>query len=618
MQQNQTPQLVAGVLALGLALLVAWARSRHWLGEVNLGLQDRFARLAFHQQGFPQDCPVVLVSIDERSLTELKLPYTLWRPQMAEVVSRLCKAEAKVIALDVLFGLRPETFASHGREYAPLQRSLEDAERKLAGEIFDGPIVVAAHLDREARLEDSCPPLMGAAGDRLGWVNLDQDRDGAVRHFDLFEPVRRKPGEPSTWMPSMALRVSTLASGHVVEPEQPLWQGRPIPQEEGLVRIHYRGPSGQIPRISFVDVLAGRDLDRVQGKIVLLGLTDPRFGDHHRSPFSVHGESDMAGVEIQAYAAWTLLSGDFVQVAPPGIQVLVIVGAGLLAGRLAWLAPLRNMALLGAAFPPFWLGVCGLAYLFHRVLLDGVGPIASLLLVALGVYAWRAATVEGLRRELQATFGRMVSPQVMRGLERDPELARRREHREVTVLFTDINNFTPTCEASTPEQIMDALGVYFAGMVEIIHRHDGTIKQYVGDEIMVIFGAPHDQPDHAARAVQTALDMQTWLAEKQAQSAGGSGFFDIKIGIHTGPVVCGMVGAVERMEYAAVGDNVNLGSRIMNATKQVGFKLLLSEATRSQAEPYLPQVEWLSFGEQEFKGKSQRVPLFGARLKEVK
>lgn len=514
--QRNRAQLLASLLAVGLALAVGWARHQGWLAEVAVNIQDRCTRVAYQQQGFPSDCPVLLVSIDERSLAELRLPYALWRPQIAEVVSSLRKAEARVVALDVLFGLRPETFAAYGSEFAPLQRSLQAAEGSLASEIFEGPIVVATHLNQAAILDESCPPLTGAAGDRLGWVNLDQDSDGAVRHFDLFEPVRRQLGEEATWMPSLATRVATLASGQSIDPSQPLWQGRPLPQEDGLVRINYKGPSGHIPRISFVDVLAGRELNRVKGKVVLLGLTDPRFGDHHRSPFSVHGEPDMAGVEIQAFAAWTLLSGNFVRVAPPWLNLLFIVAAGVLAGRIAWHAPVRGMVLLGIAFPPFWLCICALAYLSNRVLLDGVGPIASLLLVALGVYAWRAATVEGRRRELQATFGRMVSPQVMRSLERDPDLAWRREHREVTVLFTDINNFTPACEASTPEQIMDALGDYFTGMVEIIHRHDGTIKQYVGDEIMVIFGAPHDQPDHAARAVQTALDMQKLLAEKQA------------------------------------------------------------------------------------------------------
>jgi len=227
----------------------------------------------------------------------------------------------------------------------------------------------------------------------------------------------------------------------------------------------------------------------------------------------------------------------------------------------------------------------------------------------------RYLSVDRWRAELHRLFKRYLSPPVADELVNNPrsrELGASRRRR-VTVLFSDINNFTPACETRTPEEVIAMLNRYFEQMLAIVDRHEGTLKQFTGDEMMVLFGAPQDQPDHAARAVQAALDMLECLGDLARTQPAGTGFYDVKIGIHTGDVVVGNVGSQARTEWTCLGDDVNLASRIEGETKKVGARLLVSRVTRDEAAPLLPDVEWDSRGERTFKGKTRTMEVFEPR-----
>jgi adenylate cyclase len=161
--------------------------------------------------------------------------------------------------------------------------------------------------------------------------------------------------------------------------------------------------------------------------------------------------------------------------------------------------------------------------------------------------------------------------------------------------------------------VIAMLNVYFEEMLEIIFRHGGTVKQFVGDEIMVLYGAPEAVEDHAARAVRTARDMVDRLNSLRQKNGEGTGFYDVKIGIHTGSAVVGNVGGLRRSEYAAVGDSVNTAARIEATTKEVGEAILISEETRAEACGVLPDIEFVSKGVKRFKGKTDQLELFGIR-----
>lgn len=229
---------------------------------------------------------------------------------------------------------------------------------------------------------------------------------------------------------------------------------------------------------------------------------------------------------------------------------------------------------------------------------------AYLLLTALGVYAYRV-------RYLRNLFGRYASLSLLR----DTALLQLgyASRRRVTVLFADINNFTTTCERHTPDEVIQMLNDYFGAMNEIIVAGGGWIKQFVGDEIMVIYGAPDEHPRPEQAAVETAVQMVAKLKALRA-STTEDGFYEIKIGIHSGDVIVGNVGSEHRTEYAAVGDHVNLGSRIMGMSKALDAAILISSVTRDAAKE-LPGIEYVDRGSHAVKGRLKQVQIYEVRAR---
>jgi adenylate cyclase len=190
---------------------------------------------------------------------------------------------------------------------------------------------------------------------------------------------------------------------------------------------------------------------------------------------------------------------------------------------------------------------------------------------------------EGLQeRELyKKQFERYVSRQVADKILSDPEKAFwDAERREVTILFSDIRGFTAMAERTPPEVVIARLNEYLSLMIDVVFEHEGTLDKFIGDAVMTLFGAPIHQADHAERAVRAALAMQR-EAEALGRKWVDQGFsrLDIGIGINTGEVVVGNIGSERRMEYSAIGDAVNLASRLESLNKEFKSRILVSEST---------------------------------------
>jgi adenylate cyclase len=219
---------------------------------------------------------------------------------------------------------------------------------------------------------------------------------------------------------------------------------------------------------------------------------------------------------------------------------------------------------------------------------------------------------EAEKKRLRETLGKLVSEDVA-------DLATREEMagqiREVSCLFVDIVGFTARCEELPPARVIDMLNRYFTEMCEVVARNNGTVKQFVGDEIMVLFNAARDTPDHQMLAVWTAIEMIERLNELRAQDPSGeNGFYDVKIGVHAGPVVYGAVGAHDRMEFAAVGDTVNLTSRVMGLNPRLGTCILISEDVYFEIYRRVSRsIELVPHGAQQVRGRSMPIKVYEVR-----
>lgn len=186
-------------------------------------------------------------------------------------------------------------------------------------------------------------------------------------------------------------------------------------------------------------------------------------------------------------------------------------------------------------------------------------------------------SVEQERRE---RLGRYFSPEVARQITESEAGLAAGQAKTLTVLFTDLRSFTAMSEGMATAQVVPLLNAYFEEMVAVVFKHGGTLDKYLGDGLMIYFGAPLPQPDHALRAVRCAMDMLERLdALNQAHGLQGRPSLRMGIGIHTGTAVVGTMGASHRQEYTAIGSTVNLAARLEQLTKDYEFDIIVSEET---------------------------------------
>jgi adenylate cyclase len=196
------------------------------------------------------------------------------------------------------------------------------------------------------------------------------------------------------------------------------------------------------------------------------------------------------------------------------------------------------------------------------------------------------AMVAGLREReaIKDTFGRFVSQDVAAAV-LENRVPLQGELREVTVLFQDIRGFTSLSEYTSPVILLHMLNGFFTEMVAAVEAHGGTVKQFTGDGLMALFGAPVQHGEEPIRAVRAALTMLERLDTfNQHRLQGGEAALRIGVGIHTGEVVAGNIGPDTRMEYGVVGDAVNVASRVQGLTKEVGAAILVTDVTAARLE----------------------------------
>jgi len=549
--------------------------------------------------------PVVVVSADDDSLAEINQRWPWPRSYHAKVIEQVASGNPLAIGVDILF---PEK--SQDREDDLLAQAIARAKRVVLGSTLR-TIATQTTVGVTQQREIAEPPIpsirAGAAG--VGFVDLDRGKDAVVRSGTL---VRPHAGQVHA---SLAKSLYDLvAKGVGAEASRAARRRK--------VWINFRGPGGTFPTYPYYQVYAGEIPPKTfEGKIVIIGVAALSLHDVYPTPFaganwlptateagrtSTDAESLlMSGSEIQANLLDTLLTDDPIERLPPSVYVVLILALGLAGAVIAGhLRPLRAIAgSLGLA--ALYLVVSQFAFSRMNLWIEVVPAILPLVVGAGAIIAVNYIREERLRHE----YARFFSPLVARQIAEDRSgqtLAGKR--RTITVLFSDIRDFTTISEALPPEEVVELLREYFNTMVPIVLKHGGTLDKYVGDALMGLFGAPLPQEDHAARAVRAALEMVAQLPALSPKWEARCGRpLRIGVGINTGEAVVGVMGADRRREYSAIGDTVNLASRLEGTTKEFKVPIVVSHFT---VTALAGQFQVREITELRVKGRQEPVRIF--------
>jgi adenylate cyclase len=442
----------------------------------------------------------------------------------------------------------------------------------------------------EANNEVLTGALAGEKGG-TGFINVIIDADGVVRRTPLAIPYGRDP-ERKNWDMYASIDVQALRLYLGVKNETVLNYGKQgvasvdfgkqlSVKTDPLSRmmVNYRGPARTYLYVSFADAALGKFAPGTfKNKIVLVGASATGIGDLRATPY---GGLDFPGVEIHANVIDNILNQSFLV---KGVkQALWDVGFIFLFGIVLgmWLAVVQpRWLVLGFVLLGPFTWIVYEAFLRGWWLNYTVPALFTLIPNVSLVGLYRVLVEEQEKRRVRGAFQQYVSPEVIRRLLTDPQRVKPRK-TEVSVLFSDIRGFTTISESLDAQELAELLNGYLTEMTRIVFKHQGTLDKYIGDAVMAIWGAPFDEPGHARRCTEAAIHMLARLAEMQADwRARGKPVLDIGIGINTGIASVGNMGSALRYGYTAMGDAVNLASRLEGLNKEYGTRIIVSESTR--------------------------------------
>jgi len=604
---------------------------------------------SFAPRFYPAELPVRVIAIDDASLASIgQWPWS--RTVLAEMVDQLSAMGARVIAFDMVFPeadrTSPEQLAASLPKQAALQnllKKLPSHDQLLAKSFANSNVALGfplksgeqsatqppakAHFlsfggDARERLPNfgsGLPslPLLTKAAAGSGVFSRIPGSDGVLREVPLLFQI------DNTLYPSLGLEALRLFAGLdnlalQVTPAERVGQAPGITgigfgdaaflptTPDGQVWLHFR-PLNQERYISAKDLLAGTvDPSKLKDHIVFIGVTANGLGDTVYSPL---GEL-VPGVEGHVQLLEQLINGD--TLSRPTWENDLLLGCLLISWLLLWLmlarlrpvwSVLLALVLVASLFAlSLWL------LLARNILLDPFYPALAVVGLFIILVLPRYLQTEWEQRWIRNAFSRYVSPNRVKYLQDNPQqLELGSIYRECSFVMTDLEGFTPLMEKYEPDVLSDLLNEYLEGMIQIVFRHDGTLDRIVGDAVVAMFSAPLLQPDHAARALACALEMDTFARKcSRRHREQGIPFGRTRIGVNTGKVLIGNFGGKSMLDYRALGDPINTAARLESINKQLGTHICISSSTVTQCTDFIGRPS----GELVLKGKSEAVITF--------
>jgi len=554
---------------------------------------------------------IVLIKIDD--YTDRQLGWPIRRDHYGAVMTLLSNAGAKAVALDMLLPKKQEggdstenalmvqylqqaagTFQVIG-PFIPSRTSRELVSRRdvdstahfIIGR-FGVPAPRRHHFFRSPFINDYPFPELADVSTGVGHALIIPDTlDGVIRSMPLFVEYagRLYPSlgmalaMHSLHIPLQQLRFEDTDDGTIVRAGQ-----REFPTGEwGDLLINYVGRSDVFPTVSFVDVLlAARDRNeqfftQFKDKVCIIGPTIRSVGDYYSTPV----DESSPGYVTHANVYDMIVTDSLIHPAPLWIHYVLLLLVTLAVGLAAHTKRMRTGVLILAAVTVAYAVFAVISFSAFNIWFKAVQTLFALIACFVGVISYRAATEGRQRKIITDMFGRYVDSTVVQILIDNPSLVKLGgEKKEITILFTDIKGFSTISERVSDEVLVKLLNVYLTEMTNVILKNHGTVDKFIGDAIMAFWGAPLSDDEAPYHACLSALEMQSRLDRLQPKLRKiGNVEIHQRVGVNTGLCTVGNMGSELKLNYTAIGDPVNLASRLEGANKQFGTGVLISEYT---------------------------------------
>ncbi len=596
-------------LALVVLFSAAFSQSTDYYAERWLS-----ARFTLREMLTPPqpDKRIAIVEMDDKSLAKWPEPLILWGGHLAAAIRQLNRSGAHVIALDWTQPIETDEWLRKDND-VQLGQALSQSRHVVFVKFLkpDG----SGYVLPAPSLLFSVPGAVNDNGESsLGLAEAGTSENDTI--WQTMQPVSVTTEQGVTKREaSFAGRIAVKAGYYK--------SAKDLPSREMYInfgnRAGKRGQAAPFQWASLYDVATATKPDpRWKGKIVFIGATYKGCNDFPNIPFlaGIGGARIIPGVEVQAHAVRTLLDRNEIrqpkEIKPwlPWLFASFVGALGVLFFTI-WNWARASSAIIIVAL--LWAGLSIWLFTNAQFDLPLVFPVLSLMLGSLLMGGYRALSEERERAQTLKLWGRQQDPRIITELLSNPNLSGG-QGREmfVTVLFADLKNFTKTVEMLPPEQAISVLNRYLSLLAEIILQHGGWVDKYLGDGLMAQWGAPLPDEEHAQLALKACLEIENRLRTMTPElRAKGEVSFEVRLTLHSGPVIVGAVGSDERQEFTIIGDTVNVTSRLQETAKELDCNFLISEVTRSLlGETTESQIAFGKAAEVAIRGRQQPLQVY--------